>query len=314
MYTKISPPKGRNSGSSSQLATYLNKDENTYFIDKNGRRASIDRVVQEVDSNRQGLKSKEDKFYMVSFSPSEYELEQMIGRKVNSFDELTETERTKLLTDLKEYTAQGMDRYAQAFNRENVQSGKDLVYFSRIETSREFHHYDKEVQEGKKHTGDRKEGLNAHVHVIVCRKAADKKTSLSPNTRFKNKTFEQGEKTITRGFDYTNFTQDCHKLFREKFPIRTNHKEYDYAKTFSVEKQIGNKVQGQITGQIKSAVKQQLTQGHFSTEMKVASQVNTAVRFVKTIQAATSPQGAVKELLERVVNITQKIQGNTMKL
>lgn len=313
MYTRISLPQGRNSGSSIQLATYLNKDENTYFIDKNGRRASIDRVVQEIDSNRQGLKSIEDKFYMISFSPSEYELEQMIGRKVNSFDELTELECTKLFSDLKEYTAQGMDKYAQAFDRENIKSGKDLVYFSRIETSREYHHYDKEVFGGKKHVGDKKEGLNAHVHVIVCRKAANRKTSLSPNMRFRNKTFEQGEKTITRGFDYTNFTQDCHKLFREKFQIKSNNKEYDYARTFSVEK-IGSQVQGQVKGQIKNAIKQEITQGNFSTEMRAVSQVNTAIRFVKTVQAVTSPQGAVKELLQRAVNIAQKIQSNTMKL
>ncbi len=77
-----------------------------------------------------------------------------------------------------------MDIYAQNFNKKDGTSknltGKDLVYFAKIEENRYYKGTDEEVKQGVAKQGDVLPGDNTHVHIIVSRTDRSKKIKLSP--------------------------------------------------------------------------------------------------------------------------------------
>lgn len=295
---------GRNSGSCKGLMRYLDKDENTNFFDKYGRNVSVEHAVKEIDNNVQKLTKIDDKYYMLSFNPSEYELSKMLGRKVDKFENLTADERTKLFAQLKEFTGEAMDVYAKNFNRPNVQDKNDLIYFARIETSRAFHHYEKEVREGNAKVGQRKDGLNIHIHVVVSRKSADGKVKLSPNMKFKNHKLEH--MNTTRGFNYNDFTTLTHERFREMFNIQYNANSYHYTRDAKL---ISSR---QIHGYAKARVQNIITQNQFQTERKMMSDSMKAIKFIKLATHSTNPITFAKETVKELIKRAQQIQQISM--
>lgn len=303
-------PNGLNSGSCKALAEYLDKEEKGFFFDKHNEKATKERVQKEIDNNVFKLTKSEDKFYMLSFSPSQHELKSMVGRDVNDISDLTFEEKTKLFNDLRNYTHNAMDIYAQNFDRDNVKGGQDLVYFARIETERTHNHFDKEVKEGKAKPGEKKEGLQFHVHVIVSRKSADGKVKLSPNTRFRGAKWDKNGTQITRGFNYTNFTQSCSRQFTQQFniPTRQNHSKGVSAVNAGV-----NKATGAIKGQ---AVKHanQLLGENLKVERAALSKVKQVVSVAKSVStiatavtAGTNPASAAKAAIDLAVKAGKAI-------
>lgn len=310
MYSKINMPNGLNSGSCKALVAYLDKEEKGFFFDKNNEKASKERVQKEIDNNVFKLTKTEDKFYMISFSPSQHELQSMVGREVNDINDLNFEEKTKLFNDLKSYTHNAMDIYAQNFNRDNVKSGQDLTYFARIETERTYSHFDKDVKEGKAKVGDKKEGLQFHVHVIVSRKSADGKVKLSPNTRFRGAKWDKNGTEITRGFNYTNFTQSCSKQFTQQFNIQTRK---DHTKGMSNVNAGVNKATGALKGQAVKHVNQVLGE-NLKIERAALSKVQQVVSVAKSIStiatavtAGTNPASAAKAAIDLAVKAGKAI-------
>ncbi len=70
---------------------------------------------------------------------------------------------------MKRLTRECMDEYARNFYREKIRSGDDLVWYGRVETERHYKGDDPEVKAGKAKAGERKPGLQLHVHIIVSR-------------------------------------------------------------------------------------------------------------------------------------------------
>lgn len=277
MYTKINMPKGLNSGSCKSLADYLDKEEKGFFFDKNDSKVSSKEIIKEIDNaGKKGIRKSDDKFYMLSFSPSGHELKQMVGRDVSDIHDLSFEEKTRLFSDLRSFTHHAMDLYAQNFSRDTVNGKDDLLYFGRIETQRTLNLYDKEVKEGKGKVGDKKSGLNFHIHVIVSRKSADGKVMLSPNIRFRNKEFKQGNnEKMVRGFDYTNFTTKCHDVFKAQFNINyKNNFNYTHDKGFCT---AGNKV----LSQAKQVASSYILQGEMQTEQKMLGNVQQGANIMK---------------------------------
>ena len=60
-----------------------------------------------------------------------------------------------------------MDLYAENFRREKIKSGKDLVYFGRVETERHYRNSDEEVKEGQAKSGDRSPGYS-FMYISSC--------------------------------------------------------------------------------------------------------------------------------------------------
>ena len=81
---------------------------------------------------------RDDKFYMLSINPSQDEAAHLIrkvtGKQVTEFEQLTVEEQEKVIHELKNYSRNCMDLYAENFRREKIKSGKDLVYLGRVET------------------------------------------------------------------------------------------------------------------------------------------------------------------------------------
>ena len=143
---------------------------------------------------------RDDKFYMLSINPSQDEAAHLIrkvtGKQVTEFEQLTVEEQEKVIHELKNYSRNCMDLYAENFRREKTKSGKDLVYFGRVETERHYRNSDEEVKEGQAKSGDRKPGLQLHVHIIVSRNDVTQTVRLSPLARSKGSFNELNGKKV----------------------------------------------------------------------------------------------------------------------
>jgi hypothetical protein len=193
-------------------------------------------VKNSIDNNKKGLKDKDAKFYMVSINPSEQELKHIAkmatgGRKITDISQMNPQEIEKYNQHLKEYARSVMDNYAKAFNRDIT--GKDLVYFGKVEQQRHYNGKDKEVLEKLAKSGELKPGLQTHIHIVVSRKDKTQKMSLSPlaNSRGKSDKHKLNGKSVQVGFDRVNFKLDCEHSFDKAYNFKRNFDQsFEYYK------------------------------------------------------------------------------------
>jgi Family of unknown function (DUF5712) len=111
-----------------------------------------------------------------------------------------------------------MDEYAKNFNRGIT--GESLVYFGKVEHNRYHGRDSAEVKEGLYKAGDKKEGLQTHVHVVVSRMDESKKIRLSPMANAKNSKNIINGKEVQIGFDRMKFVQSCERSFDTNFDYK----------------------------------------------------------------------------------------------
>ncbi|MEH0153441.1 DUF5712 family protein [Limibacter armeniacum] len=198
-------PKGGNTGSSATAVQYLSKENEgkepkdmEFFFSQNENHVINEEVVGQLDASRRGIKSKEAKFFNLTIAPSQKELKH-IGN-----------DREKLM----EYARGVMEIYADNFGK-GLKS-EDIVWYAKIEKERTYKGTEKEVREGKVKRGEKKAGDQTHIHVLIRRKGADKKTLLSPLTNHKNTV--KGK--IKGGFDRTAFKIKCEKHFDKEYSYK----------------------------------------------------------------------------------------------
>ncbi|MDJ1505253.1 DUF5712 family protein [Xanthocytophaga agilis] len=215
-----------NKGSSERLVTYMDHEykQDEYKeheiatvcgsgqeYSKNGQYFSMDRenlskkeVIERIDTNVKGLGKEDAKFYSLVISPSQDELAH-IGSDAQK---------------LKAYTRQVMENYASEFTLKNGQKlqSKDLVWFGVIHRERQYSGRDKEVREGSARSGQKKQGDQTHIHIIVSRRDSQQKVTLSPTgsrTRFSIKAWQKrNAEDFQRMYDYTrqtHFSKDAYK-------------------------------------------------------------------------------------------------------
>lgn len=172
MYAKVINPKtnGRkvynNAGSSQRCASYLAKEakeagaEATFFGSPGSEPKTAAEVVARLDGNVKGLGKDDPKFHSLVLSPGVEELV-LIGNNAKA---------------LEEYTQQVMALYAKNFT---LKSGRelgesDLVWAATIHQERK----NRGADEGRQ--GEKKEGLQTHVHVLVSARDAAQKITLNP--------------------------------------------------------------------------------------------------------------------------------------
>jgi hypothetical protein len=213
MFINISDSKeSTNKGSSSTLVHYLEK-ENRFAKNKepeywfNGREIKIDPyvVMTAIDNNIAKLGKADAKFFLVNISPSQKEIAFL--REQYGDDGVKD--------QLKGFAVRVMDAYAQNFKREGINSSEDLVWFAKLENHRYYTHKDPEVKQGLKKRGDRKEGEQMHIQVIVSRKDATNKIKLSPQNNSRGKNAEHSAKMGQ--FDRVAFKQVGESLFDNLF-------------------------------------------------------------------------------------------------
>lgn len=186
MYVKVINPKKHgkkaysNTGSCSALVNYLSKEDKDkglekefFFSHDKDHVLSID-VIRSIDNNCPGIEKSEAKFYSLVVAPRPDEMDHIKNDK----------------TRLKSYVRDTMDIYASNFNKKDGTSknltGKDLVYFAKVEDNRYYKGTDEEVKQGRAKQGDVLPGDNTHVHIIVSRTDKSKKIKLSPLANSKN--------------------------------------------------------------------------------------------------------------------------------
>ena len=128
---------------------------------------------------------------------------------------------------IRKYARKAMDNYANNFNRQDkgLNSGKDLVYFGKIEHMRKYKGTDKEVQQGIAKNGAPKPGLQSHVHLIVSRKDKEQRLKLSPTANERNTTRTIGNNNYRVGFDRNKWINQNEKDFDKMFSYQRQELE-----------------------------------------------------------------------------------------
>ena len=131
-------------------------------------------VMQKIDNNHRGLKKGDKRICCPSIPHRMKRSTDPEGyRKAGGgIWKLTVEEQEKVIHELKNYSRNCMDLYAENFRREDkIRKGSCL--FWEVETERHYRNSDEDVKEGQAKSGDRKPGLQLHVHIIVSRNDAD---------------------------------------------------------------------------------------------------------------------------------------------
>jgi hypothetical protein len=203
--------KGDNRGSSGQLVHYLDK-ENRMFLDQpigtwfNGTSDDIAsyRVRTSLDSNVAKLGRDDAKFFLINISPSQKEIAHL--KKMYKGD---------LEKAFKQYATKVIDGYAENFNRPNIKSNEDLMWFGKLEHHRYYSYKDKEVKSGEMKAGEVKPGDQMHIQIIVSRKNITNSIKLSPMNTSRGKNAEHSKKLGQ--FDRSAFKQSGEMLFDKQF-------------------------------------------------------------------------------------------------
>lgn len=232
MFAKVHPPgdvKSGNKASCHDLTRYLEKEagEGKRFFSHTANSVTSEEVIMSIDNNVRALGREDAKFYMLSLDPSEAEQRHLIGKDIRNLTELTGEEQQAVFDKLKAFTRSAMNDYAVNFNRKNIQSGADLMYFARVETQRTYKFTDEAVKAGTAKIGDVKPGLNLHVHIVVSRKSLDGKTKLSPAAKSAGNTWElEGRGTVQRGFSHEGWKVQVQETFNKQFSYQSLQGEY----------------------------------------------------------------------------------------
>ncbi len=81
-------------------------------------------------------------------------------------------------------------------------------------------------QEGKRIVqGMQREGSQSHIHIIVSRKDASNRFSLSPRSKYNTSNVEMNGKMVIRGFDRDEFFEKAEKTFDRIFGYNRNFAE-----------------------------------------------------------------------------------------
>lgn len=108
----------------------------------------------------------------------------------------------------------------------------DLLWFGKHENYRYYSHTDKEVKNGTRQKGERKEGQQMHIQIIVSRKDITNRIKLSPQNTSKGKNKEHSEKLGQ--FNRTAFKQSGESLFDRFFDFERGLKDsFNYADTMN---------------------------------------------------------------------------------
>lgn len=295
------PGVSDNKGKCVQLVEYLSKesqDERPYydnFFSQKEDFVTPQTVRLHIDNNHRTLKRRDDKFYMLSVNPSGEEqahlIERVTGRKVGEFSELSPREQEDVLAEMKRFARDCMDEYARNFYRERITSCADLVWYGRVETERHYKNDDPDVREGKAKAGDRKPGLQLHVHVVVSRMDRTQTISLSPLSKSRgNRQILDGQEVLV-GFDRSQWSARCASRFNQRydyFPYcRSDNRELrEYSENWRIRNEMRNEAV--------SKIKQELLHGELREERRMYMGVCRLYRFV------VNPRKAIIRELERL--------------
>lgn len=237
----------------------LGKEDMEHFFNHHDDEISAEEVIREIDGNTAKLEKAEPRFYSITVSPSKYELNRL---QDNSQDLKYYTRelmkdyvacfnreihgRPVRLTDIKYYAKiehqrifKGNDKQVrenQPFATKILALKNEIRKIERDEMSRNINSRQQQIAKLEKETphqqkgkrivqGMQKEGPQSHIHIIVSRKDASNRYSLSPGSKYKASEVELNGKTVKRGFDRDKFFQSAEMTFDKTFSYQRNYVE-----------------------------------------------------------------------------------------
>ncbi|WP_158729174.1 MULTISPECIES: DUF5712 family protein [unclassified Flavobacterium] len=235
-----------NKGSCSNLAIYLGKENEELdkiikkslsrndvfqlerrkqgFFTSSETNVSAIEVISSIDKNKRKLGANDAKYFAPTISFSDNELNHIAFLATGKTDltnvwDFNAVELEQFNTLIRAYGRKVMDNYALNFNRQQkgINAGSDLVYFAKIEHFRKFKGTDKDVLNGKRISGENKEGLQSHIHFIVSRKDKSQRLKLNPICNEKNTNRTIGDNEYQVGFDRVNWIKINEETFDEHF-------------------------------------------------------------------------------------------------
>lgn len=295
------PGASDNKGKCTQLVEYLCKESQTErpyydnFFSHQKDYVTPRSVKHHIDNNHKTLKSNDDKFYMLSINPSGDEqrhlIERVTGKKVGEFSELTPGEQEEVLAEMKKFTRGCMDEYARNFYREKIKSGDDLVWYGRVETERHYKGDDPEVKAGNAKAGDKKPGLQLHIHVIVSRMDKTQTVSLSPLSKSRGNRQILDGKEVVVGFDRSQWSARCASRFNQQY----DYFPYYHSRDESLRKYSKNwQVKNELENEAVSKLKQEVLRGELKEERRLYTNAFRLYRFV------VNPKKAIIRELKRL--------------
>jgi hypothetical protein len=237
----------------------LEQQDMEHFFNQYGDEISAEEVVREIDGNTAKLEKHEPRFYSITVSPSKYELKRLqnhsedlqkytreimkdyvasFNREINgrpiTIDDIKyyakiEHQRTFKGTDfqIKENQPYATKILQLKTEVRNVQDGRAVGNVK--ELGKEIGKLEREAphqQNGKRIVqGMPKAGNQSHIHIIVSRKDASNKFSLSPGSKYKASDVELNGKKVKRGFDRDKFFEKVEKTFDNTFGYKRNFAE-----------------------------------------------------------------------------------------
>ena len=237
----------------------LEQHEIEHFFNQYGDEISAEEVVKEIDGNTAKLEKHEPRFYSITVSPSKYEL-----RKLQNSSEDLKRYTRELMKDyvasfnreikgrpvsidhIKYYAKiehqrsfKGTDfqvKENQPFATKILQLKTDIRNVQEGRAEGNIKRMKKEItklesqaphqQNGKRIVqGMAKDGNQSHIHIIVSRKDASNRFSLSPGSKYKASDVKLNGKTVKRGFDRDKFFEKAEKTFDKTFGYKRNFVE-----------------------------------------------------------------------------------------
>ena len=237
----------------------LEQHEMEHFFNQYGDEIYAEEVVKEIDGNTAKLENHEPRFYSITVSPSKYELRKLQnssedlkrytrelmkdyvasfnreikGRPVNIDDikyyAKIEHQRTFKGTDFQVKENQPFATKILQLKTEirNIQEGRAEGNIKRMK--KEITKLERQAphqQNGKRIVqGMAKDGNQSHIHIIVSRKDASNRFSLSPGSKYKASDVKLNGETVKRGFDRDKFFEKAEKTFDKTFGYKRNFAE-----------------------------------------------------------------------------------------
>ncbi len=238
--------------------------EDRHFFSHSKDIVRSDQVMVAIDNNIHKLKSKEAKFFMLTINPSKDELEHIgnnpeklkaytrkvmdvyaenFGRKIEGRplqgEDLLYFAKIEHKRIYKPEEKQHWETYSHNYAIRKERTSLKAV-LSNIEDKKERRLLEGQiVLEERKFIkdeygtvilpGNKKKGLNTHIHVIVSRKDKSGKMSLSPFAKPRQGEVQLNGKAYKIGFDRHGFAGKCEALFDRQFGyIRGMKNSYSY--------------------------------------------------------------------------------------
>ena len=237
----------------------LEQHEMEHFFNQYGDEISAEEVVKEIDGNTAKLEKHEPRFYSITVSPSKYEL-----RKLQNSSQDLKTYTRELMKDYvasfnreihgrpitiddikyfakieHQRTFKGTDfqiKENQPFATKILQLKTEIRNIQEGRAEGNIKRMKKEItklesqaphqQNGKRIVqGMAKDGNQSHIHIIVSRKDASNRFSLSPGSKYKASDVKLNGETVKRGFDRDKFFERAEKSFDKNFGYKRNFAE-----------------------------------------------------------------------------------------